>query len=93
MPWLSCTGERAVQPSTDHWVVYAAGWGLSQIYVLDADSLNIVDSIPFNELPFAIIPSPDGNLLYIMTDGWDGSPAATYIVDSKTGETSQPSRS
>lgn len=79
----SCSQERSLSPQPTDWVVYAAGWGPKYIYVLDADSLHVVDSIPFADRAIAMVSSPDGRLLYVMTEASLGHIGA-YVVDTRS---------
>ena len=80
---LSCSQERSLSPQPTDWVVYAAGWNFRQIYILDADSLSVVDSIPFRGSPLLMGTNPSGEYLYVWSDNRGIVPPGTYIFDTK----------
>lgn len=64
--------------------MYAAGWDFRQIYVLDADSLNVIDSIPFRGSPLLMGVHPSGDYLHVWSDQFGDISHGTYVISTKT---------
>ena len=70
--WESCavgSGARTIALSPDGRYIFAACYGESEIYVVDAQSMQVVTSIGADSFPVGLAISPDGRRLYSTSQG------------------------
>jgi hypothetical protein len=63
---LGCS-DQPVTPTPVKYNIYLSHYQNEAIYIIDADSLTIIDSIPDIRLAWDIESSPDGRWLYVQT--------------------------
>ena len=92
---LACTSRRGVEPGPVSYDIYVGatfdwfsyGPGPSKLYIYDADSLTLHDSIPLESMAFDMAISADGRSLYVQMDGpWPSYEGPLSKINARTKE-------
>lgn len=70
--WENCavgSGTRTIVLSPDGRYIFAACYGESEVYVVDARTMEVVTSIGADSFPVGLAISPDGRRLYSTSQG------------------------
>ena len=93
--FLGCVSRRGLEPGPVRYNIYVGatfGWfsygpGPSKLYIYDADSLTLYDSIPLESMAFDMAISADGKSLYVQMDGpWPSYEGPLSLINARTKE-------
>jgi hypothetical protein len=92
---LACTSRRGLEPGPVRYNIYVGatfdwfsyGPGPSKLYIYDADSLTLYDSIPLESMAFDMAISTDGRSLYVQMDGpWPSYEGPLSLINARSKE-------
>ena len=88
-----CCCSKATKPKEVKYNIYISARGyreatsatrFDQLFVYNADSLTIRDSIPLRTMAVELEISPDGRWLYAQCTSWGSTPGGLYKIDALT---------